>query len=405
MTLSLGWLDHDAEARDRTNRILGLFQERETRDELGIGQIRDALSDRLFPGTSTIQPRLRYFLFIPWIYRELENRSIRPPDVPSIARAKEIELVEPLLDGSDGNGVFGRVAGGSIQRLPSSVYWSGLRSWQILRRDWSQTEYHFRLPGLKTARLDAGRQRREQARYFEDESPDNLETWHLAIPDPPEEFPEITSFQLTFAEAEYIQDRIRLTHPDSLLAWLSGVEYVPDIEYPWLHPQLSDATPVNRNLVQHARVFSAISHGASRLYNLLLAQEAQSDEFVEEHSAGFREWSEGPDPLLAANWDLNEFWNELSSSFAVISVPARNFIESWVSLVRNGVAKIVRDPAAHDLVRQRERQLKGSRSRFVNRSALDQWGGRAGLTRLSYRWPVVRTLLEDLHDGLTVGRQ
>jgi len=86
MTLSLTWLDHDAEARDRTNRILGLFEERETRDELGIGEIRDAISDRLFPGTSTIQTRLRYFLFVPWIYRQLEDRNIRAIDVAKTAR-------------------------------------------------------------------------------------------------------------------------------------------------------------------------------------------------------------------------------------------------------------------------------------------------------------------------------
>lgn len=38
-----------------------------TLDELGIGSIRDTFSDELFPGTSTIQTRARYFLFVPWI--------------------------------------------------------------------------------------------------------------------------------------------------------------------------------------------------------------------------------------------------------------------------------------------------------------------------------------------------
>ena len=54
------------------HRILALFRERDTRDELGIGVIRDLLADELFPGTSTIQTRLRYMLFVPWIYQQLE---------------------------------------------------------------------------------------------------------------------------------------------------------------------------------------------------------------------------------------------------------------------------------------------------------------------------------------------
>jgi hypothetical protein len=54
------------------NRILALFRERDTRDELGVGVIRDLLADEFFPGTSTIQTRLRYMFFVPWIYQQLE---------------------------------------------------------------------------------------------------------------------------------------------------------------------------------------------------------------------------------------------------------------------------------------------------------------------------------------------
>ena len=76
MPSTLAWLDHDAEARDRTRRILALFQEEGTRDQLGLGGIRDSLSDLLFPGTSTIQTRLRYFLLVPWVYERLEEDAV-----------------------------------------------------------------------------------------------------------------------------------------------------------------------------------------------------------------------------------------------------------------------------------------------------------------------------------------
>src|SRR5437868_6221811 len=55
LAATLTWLDHDTTDRDRMNRILALFRERDTRDELGTGVIRDLIADELFPGTSTIQ--------------------------------------------------------------------------------------------------------------------------------------------------------------------------------------------------------------------------------------------------------------------------------------------------------------------------------------------------------------
>ncbi|MCS5947611.1 DUF6361 family protein [Klebsiella pneumoniae subsp. pneumoniae] len=63
MASTLGWLDHDANAQSKTLNILALFQQKESRDELGIGSIRDSFAEQLFPGTSTIQTRLRYMLF------------------------------------------------------------------------------------------------------------------------------------------------------------------------------------------------------------------------------------------------------------------------------------------------------------------------------------------------------
>lgn len=38
-------------------RVLPLSRERDTRDKLGLGGIRDTFADTLFPGTSTIQTR------------------------------------------------------------------------------------------------------------------------------------------------------------------------------------------------------------------------------------------------------------------------------------------------------------------------------------------------------------
>jgi len=38
------------------------------RDEIGFLFLHQAYADRFFPGTSVQQTRLRYALFVPWIY-------------------------------------------------------------------------------------------------------------------------------------------------------------------------------------------------------------------------------------------------------------------------------------------------------------------------------------------------
>src|SRR5207253_7869617 len=83
---SLGWIDFDEAERDRAQRIMALFQERESRDELGLGAIRDSIADHLFPGTSTIQTRLRYMLFVPWLLRLIEDRHGAPNQLMDEAR-------------------------------------------------------------------------------------------------------------------------------------------------------------------------------------------------------------------------------------------------------------------------------------------------------------------------------
>jgi hypothetical protein len=77
MTAILAWLDYSERDRKRALDVVGLLREPSTVDELGLGPVRDAFADMLFPGTSTIQTRARYFLFVPWQYAELERLRFR----------------------------------------------------------------------------------------------------------------------------------------------------------------------------------------------------------------------------------------------------------------------------------------------------------------------------------------
>lgn len=126
MPSTFTWLDYSESERRKMLDVIELFGERATRDELGLGGIRDAFADLLFPGTSTIQTRAKYFLFVPWIYLILEEKQVAPDRVEHRARKLEVELMNVIASSNDSSGLIGKRARENVRRLASSVYWLGL---------------------------------------------------------------------------------------------------------------------------------------------------------------------------------------------------------------------------------------------------------------------------------------
>ena len=66
----LGWVDFSSEDRERVKHALSQLAQPGTLDELGIGGLRDAFADLMFPGFSTLQTRAKYFITVPRIIRD-----------------------------------------------------------------------------------------------------------------------------------------------------------------------------------------------------------------------------------------------------------------------------------------------------------------------------------------------
>ena len=398
MRSALTWLDHDAVARERSLRILALFRERDSRDELGLGAIRDSFSDKLFPGTSTIQTRLRYMLVVPWVYRTLEAKRTPSNVIAARARRFELDLIRPLLDSDDRSGVFGVGAGRELKRLPSEVYWSGLGEWRIRRFPGSIGDYHNSLDRIYKLR---GRQR-DHVDDDETTSPE-AETWHPRLPDPPEGFPEELDLSLTQEEAEFLRDSIVTHHGASLLGWLVREGCTGDAEQPWEHPDWARFPASAKELLGHARLFSDVMLGAAILYNLALAEVDGRTELAAEHKERIAMWAAGLDRSAIAGWSLPDLWQVTEDSRHMVMPGARRFVESWVRLVRKDPNGLDSNPAAQRFVEARERHLKKGRSRFRNARAREQWSGHAGDRPMTFRWPTARRFLDDLARGLRAG--
>ncbi|MCL6558109.1 MAG: DUF6361 family protein [Firmicutes bacterium] len=405
MASVFGWVDFLEKDREKMVDVIRMFSEQDTRDELGLGSVRDAFSNLMFPGTSTIQTRAKYMLFIPWIYRELEKQRTPSKDIYRKARNIEISLIQPLLDSGDTDGVIGKEAREGLQRLPSSIYWAGLGVWGIRLFDGSQEEYHRYLDLFY-------RRKKEQLQLRGDDKEPVAgrvrENWDPGLPEPPAGFPKKASLALSREEAEYLHEKIMLNCKDTLLAVLVNEKSTVTCDFIWMHPGLRSFPEYLREQVVHARCFSEIMHGAAILYNLMLAEKSGRQDLVKEYHDWLVEWK----AMISSRknkfktWNRERFWDIVLSA-AEVTVRTRIFINMWIDLVlnENHFNRLPQDETARRLIVEREVALKRGRARLENQRYLELWSGAAGTRQLNYRWNVVNTIVNDILNGLFNGRE
>lgn len=402
MPSAFGWVDFADEDRQRMADVIDLFREQDTRDELGLGSVRDAFANLLFPGTSTIQTRAKYVLLVPWIYLRHERRQTPSKDIAGKARNDELNLIGHLLESGDTDGVIGKDARSKLQRLPSSIYWSALRSWGIRLFPGSQSQYH--------RYLDSFYRRRKQYQHLRSEgeplAPPVNENWALGLPSAPRGFPrnEALTLSLSREEAEYLHDKIMTNCTGSLLAFLVDQTAPAEVPFVWMHPDMTRLPRTLQDQVEHARKFSEVMHGAALLYNLMLGEKSNSEDVVTQYRDKFVNWSETIRARQSTlmDWSLPDFWGTVESEGARIPGRACRFVEQWIGLVLDNtdVAALATDQKARNLIYEREVALKRGRARLENKRALELWSGAAGAGQLNYRWPVVNTISNDILRGL-----
>lgn len=386
---SLAWIDFDEAEHQRAQRILALFQERESRDELGLGAIRDSIADHLFPGTSTIQTRLRYMLFIPWLFGMLEGRDAPEGQLRTEARALEIRLADALKAGGESNGIIGRDAGPRLQRLPSSVYWAGLGAWGIRLFPGSIDSLFVSL---------RGRRRLAVASNGEDAAA-GLSLWTQALPQTPKDLLDQAVFRLTADEAQFIVDRLIAHQPAALLTWLAREGIDADCDAVWTHPHLEDFPVHTRRLVRHGEVFSSVMHGAALLYNLALSELRGRNDWADDYRERMAAWRDELDLSIVRGWSLDDFWDAVKHPAHNIGAVAKRFVVQWYELVLEHQARMASAPVARQLVEERERRLKTTQSRYANQAVRDRWAGASGVDRLGFRWNQAKSHLKDLADA------
>jgi hypothetical protein len=394
MPSTFAWLDSSEKQRRRMKDVLDLFREQGTRDELGLSTVRDAVADALFPGTGALQTRARYFLFIPWMYRAFEQAKVSSSEIDRKARRFEIQLIDVLCDSADPQGTIGRQSRAALQRLPSSIYWSGLGVVRLRQFAGSQEQYH--------RSLDRYYRFRRGIRNDDGEPVDALPpNWAHVVPPPPD-FPKVADFAMGPDESAFLSERFVAAAPNSFLAFLLRQSSNPGgvCQFPWDPQLLEKVSEQNRRELEHARNFSLLMHGASILYNLMLAEKVNNAEWAEGYRRLFAEWSAEFAQSVEAFDDrpLDDLWRLTEEWGVVIRTPTRKFVGGWLDLSRGArrLEALADDADARRLVHRREVFLKHGLARLDNQRARELWTGAAGVGRLTYRWYNTRILCADI---------
>ena len=401
---TLSWLDSSEQERRSVLELVSALSEPGTLDELGIGRIRDTISEALFPGTSTIQTRARYFLFIPWIFQMVERASGSNPS----ARARELQLTLcNALDRAHGpnQGVIGRESGAALRRWPDSIYWPGLERWGIRLYRGSVPSYYAALRRPPSWMLSGGAPD-EPGEDGSHETAERARSYWAPMPERPEDFPDAATFELTPDEAEFLRDRVSFTHSSCFLAYLlqaEGGDGPQDVAFPWKHPAALTAPPAARDWLRDARLFSLVHRGAAILYNLMLAQASVDSDRADMFTERLATWADEINGSLAdiMSWDRDAMWRRLETANPRIRGSTHLFVDRWYALVTTGpLTSLPENRTARDLIRDRERTLKHTRARLSYEDARSARSGYPTSTRLDFRWPQAKTIANDILECL-----
>jgi len=412
MAYKFGWVDFSESERKQMLDIVDLFNQQDTRDELGVGTIRDAFSDHLFPGTSTIQTRARYYLFVPWIYKDVERRLARNKlsvaDFTKEVERREKKLIRALMAGGESDGVIGIEAKEKLQRLPSNIYWSGLHAFKIRLTEGSQSQYDRHISYYhRTPKSEASGMNLRVKEHDEPILEKSGSGWHPGIPDPPNDLLKETSLKFTREEAGYLRERVLQTHRESLFAsFLLETNDTMGTDFVWEHPIVASLPEAQKDSVLHARNFSETIHGAVLLYNLMLSEAKESQEGTDRYRDRLDQWA----LELAQHWEDIEKWCQNRQAFwqgpalvqARIPPLTKSFVDKWLNIVceSGGPKAIFKNNEAKTLISHREHQLKRNRARLYNPDALMRWSGASGTAQLDFRWRIAKAHLTDIYTGL-----
>jgi hypothetical protein len=411
----LGWIHFSDTDRQKVMQVLDLLKPQGTVDELGVGVVRDALADELFPGMTTLMTRAKYFILVPRMIQEFIRERPTGIGAAEFLRLQENWAMNELgrvHEYKDTARVIGvtfakrnrdlpKKRWQELARKPSEMYWNGVRTYGIYTGQLSlanQLDQLDRRPGRSLSGFNGAEETGDDQDTELDEHrqlfrlPDK-QAWRTDL-----------RMDLTPSEAEFLHERITNTHGDRLIGLvLKNPEWRAQFSRGKSFSQLCDMPFVRslpskvRSALYIARHFWTIMEGAHIRYNILLQRHAGSPEGRQEREADWLEWATAMRRFDWAGYNEQDLWAIVVRNGRL---PGRTseFIRLWTELVRD---QITDTEKMDDLVATQEQRNKGKRSKLL--SDINEgirYTGWVGIGGMDYRFGQVRNIVEDIDKGL-----
>ena len=404
MIPQIGWVLLSQEALGRAETQL-----REdamgVRDEVGFLLIHGGYANRFFPGTSVLHTRLRYVLFIPWLYHDLLSDGERR-DIGQRVSNAETRLAGRLrdLEGTIGKRSYPE----ATSQPPTFVYWTALGTWGILKPRPDGTW------PTKAQLHQAVTKRRILTPLSDDDgSPlEDIPDLFIRMPPAPSEWLDTNatlSFTLPRDERAFMQRQlVGVMKPSdvaapSLLSLLA--ERVSELEtqraqYPWSRAVTQHADTDDKAALQRARMAAAMSDVGRAVYAYLV-------ETVREREDGLTTEDRHRRYLGTVLARSAEDARSLSLTELNADLPGLpRYLGDVLSETLSWLAKPSDPMQLRDVYAKAEEVRKGRRARLTRRLSgkerRAEWcpGEQTLASAIQYRWPNVHRLLRDLKGEL-----
>lgn len=411
-TWSLGWVDFSADDKSKVMQVLSMLGEKGTVDELGIGVVRDSLSDKMFNGTTTIQTRAKYFFIIPNILLSYPMKHRKGQSAWDFLHEEETRVMNELAalyDYSGENQIIGETIASEnrnlppnkwrqVVRKPSAIYWNGLRQFGFIQSDMSLANF-LTLVEKESTRSNDGYLGDDGSNDDMDFDTELLKA--IKLPSYSIDWEKKLCIQLSESEANFMRHQILDTQEGSLLALiLSDLENTQKFLLckSFEGVALLDFVRADEDVskvVQTAKDFSFLMEGAHIRYNIQLQAKYGSEEKQMTFEDDWKGWSERLKQFKWHLFDRAYMWS-LTHEHSNVKSFTTSFINSWLDGIQDGISEGILD----ELVRKQEIRNKGGRSKLRPNNDT-RYGNWVGIRTLSYRFGNVKTIVSDIYNGLT----
>ena len=396
---SIGWIDFSQAHRNRVNSVLELLKPEGTVDELGLGTIRDAIADQLFPGISTIQTRAKYFFIVPYIlydYQVLKRKNKTNKTAAKYLEEQEYEVMWQLAEAyeyQERNGVIGitKRKPHKIARRPSTIYWNGIGTYNFIQTG------GLSFPAFVNRTSVKNLQSLLAEAVDGDDNKDDIDAGYdndFKIMTPyVNRWRDNLNLELTQDEAEFFRDRILDRSRKTLIGQVLINETLRDqffaagdfMDFAKRASLLDLEESLQRSITQ-AHDFSQIMYGVHLAYNCQLQMRAFQNRTRENE---FKNWLRD---LKNVMLDFKGFHPQ--SLPGKTRLGTKQFIESWWKQIHLNFPDLdVRD----ELIKKQEFLVKGNKAKIqwdkMDNVREGEW---IGLTFFDYRFTQAKRILQDI---------